>query len=346
MSFIGCLKRLVSLIVSDNRTATKFPFCPNFLFYLGPNVYDMKQTPYFSHDANAASDPKIVRLIEEGGCEFYGIFWLLVETLRMQEPTYSYPVAALPGLARRYNTTAEKIKAVVGGYNLFSVTEDGQIFFSQSLIDRMQIMEERREKLRVAGSLGGKQKALNEASLKQGCSIALANKVKESKVKEIKIKENKVKDNIDPDGSAPLSSIDYEFIISQYHELCPGMGRVVKLTDARRDLIRVRLKEFGQDKIIETFQIAGKSRFLNGHNDRKWQADFEWILGPKNFIKIIEGRYTEKSTQLSAIQKTHFEDMDNQAYQDKQKEPQEDADEKIERAWRRMMKKRDEAAKK
>lgn len=82
-----------------------------------------KDAYYFSHDSNARDDPKCVLLIEQLGLEGYGIFWVLVETLRDQ-PGYRYPLSLLPALARRYNTTYEKMKTVVHGYGLFAVTDD------------------------------------------------------------------------------------------------------------------------------------------------------------------------------------------------------------------------------
>ena len=72
-----------------------------------------KDAYYFPHDSNAKDDPKCVLLIEQLGLEGYGIFWVLIETLRDQ-PEYKYPLQLLPALARRYNTTAEKMKTVVG----------------------------------------------------------------------------------------------------------------------------------------------------------------------------------------------------------------------------------------
>jgi hypothetical protein len=67
-----------------------------------------KDAYYFSHDSNAKDDPKCVLLIEQLGLEGYGIFWMLIETLRDQ-PGYKYPIALISALARRYNTTAEKV---------------------------------------------------------------------------------------------------------------------------------------------------------------------------------------------------------------------------------------------
>lgn len=130
-----------------------------------------KDAYYFPHDSNAKDDPKCVLLIEQLGMEGYGIYWMLIETLRDQ-PEYTYPVVLLPALARRYNTTPEKVKTVVGNYGLF-VVEDDTVFFSQSLIDRMLPLEERRLKLSEAGKRGNAAR-WNIATRSQGDSRAIA----------------------------------------------------------------------------------------------------------------------------------------------------------------------------
>ena len=89
----------------------------------------MKDAYYFPHDSNAKDDPKCVLLIEQLGCEGYGIYWILIEILRDQ-PGYRYPVALLPALARRYNTSVEKVNTVVSKYELFTV-EDNSVFLSE-----------------------------------------------------------------------------------------------------------------------------------------------------------------------------------------------------------------------
>ena len=77
---------------------------------------------WFPHDSNCRDDPRCCLLIDQLGLEGYGIYWILVETLRDQ-PGYRYPLALLPMLARRYCTTPEKIRVVVNNYNLFVIYE-------------------------------------------------------------------------------------------------------------------------------------------------------------------------------------------------------------------------------
>ncbi len=190
----------------------------------------MTASQYFSHDANATNDPKIIRLIEGLGPEGYGIFWILVEALRTQEPAFTFPMDALPGLARRYNSTSEKFTVVVKSFGLFTITDDDRFFYSESLLRRMDKMNELRSKRAVAGAIGGRQRALNQASSSKAQALLEANpskaqalleaspskskqlKEKEIKEKEIKTKKNKeesisgdpffyLKENFNPDNA-------------------------------------------------------------------------------------------------------------------------------------------------
>lgn len=161
----------------------------------------MKDAYYFSHDANAKDDPKCVILIDELGLEGYGIYWMLIETLRA-EPEYKAPLRMLKGLARKYNTSDEKVLTVISKYDLFS--RDEVYFWSESLLRRMSIYDDRRRKLQEAGRKGGQARLKGgssevEARLEGGLSNPEA--LKERKGKERKGKERieKSKEKSDTD---------------------------------------------------------------------------------------------------------------------------------------------------
>ncbi len=165
----------------------------------------MKDAYYFSHDCNAKEDPKCVLLIEQLGLEGYGIFWVLVETLR-EQPEFKYPINLIPALARKYNTSAEKMKTVIFSYELFLIEND-EFFFSESLNRRMEIYIEKRKKLSEAGKKGNQKRwAVGMSSQGDNQAIALrlpgdgkaiAKKEKEKKEKESK--ENTLFKGIDED---------------------------------------------------------------------------------------------------------------------------------------------------
>jgi hypothetical protein len=167
-----------------------------------------KETCYFSHDANAKDDFKIMLLIEELGLEGYGIFWILIETLREQQ-NYKYPLKLLSVLARKYNTTLAKLEVVVRNYHLFEI-ENECFFFSRSLNRRMEVMHKAIEQRKIAGQISAmKRKKKQEEQLKQleinlspndsierplnGC-LTIVQQIKENKNKEKERKEKIKKD--------------------------------------------------------------------------------------------------------------------------------------------------------
>lgn len=111
-----------------------------------------KDAFYFSHDSNAKDDPKCMMLIDQLGLEGYGIYWVLIETLR-EQPGYRYPLAGVSALARKYNTSAQKMEAVVRGFGLFRI-EDETVFLSDSLVRRMEEWDETKRRRSLAGKKG------------------------------------------------------------------------------------------------------------------------------------------------------------------------------------------------
>ena len=129
-----------------------------------------KDAYFFAHDSNARDDPKCCLLIDQLGLEGYGIYWVLIETLRDQ-PGYRYPLALLPVLARRYNTTPEKARVVVGNYGLF-VVDDSEFFLSPALCRRMAHWDEKRELNRLKGIKSGERRRL-QAATRTGSELQL-----------------------------------------------------------------------------------------------------------------------------------------------------------------------------
>lgn len=102
----------------------------------------------------------------------------------------------------------------------------------------------------------------------------------------------------DEDVNEDLSSTDiinYNGVVENFHLYCDRMAKVSKLSEQRKKHIKARYKEYGYDKMIEVIKQAGKSDFLCGKNDRQWKADFDWLMNPANFIKVVEGKFENKT---------------------------------------------------
>lgn len=94
----------------------------------------MEKNFYFKHDASAFSDAKLMNLVQQEGMTGYGIYWVILEFLRMQHE-YSAPYVMLSHLSKRANTSSKRLKRIISNYDLFVLTDDR--FYSPGLFERM-----------------------------------------------------------------------------------------------------------------------------------------------------------------------------------------------------------------
>lgn len=152
----------------------------------------MKDAYYFSHDANARHDPRILILrarFKEAG---YAWYFMTLEMMReahdyqLKNDDYIYAVLGLefgvqPDVAKRFMDSCVEL-------DLF---KSGQSFYSESLLRRMSQKEKMTMARRESGRMGGLRSgelSKSEANLKQ---ITEQNSSKSEAVKESKVKERK-----------------------------------------------------------------------------------------------------------------------------------------------------------
>jgi len=122
--------------------------------------------------------------------------------------------------------------------------------------------------------------------------------------KEKERKENKKEEKTEVTGVDTPSlreRVEYTKIIDLYHQFCSKMPRIEILHDSRKSSIKARHNEVGMAGIELMLKAAGESSFLNGANDRNWTANFDWLFGPKNFMKVYEGNYKNKTNGTTTL---------------------------------------------
>ncbi len=94
-------------------------------------------------------------------------------------------------------------------------------------------------------------------------------------------------------SAAQIEADKVTLFVSLWHQHCPGLPKVQKLTQARRDKIRARLKdEPDLATWAEVFKKIAASSFCNGDNRQGWKASFDWITtNGTNYVKVLEGNY-------------------------------------------------------
>jgi hypothetical protein len=157
-----------------------------------------KEAYYFSHDAGARRDPKIVQMMSVYGYEGYGWYWAIVEMMREEQGhkldwTGKY---FFQGLANELSTNAERMLTFVDDcveeFKLFQ--KDDTHVWSESLLRRMKKYQNLIEQRREAGKKSAqKRKENKEKSTPVQRALKPkptgAQQLKERKGKEIKEKD-------------------------------------------------------------------------------------------------------------------------------------------------------------
>ena len=110
-------------------------------------------------------------------------------------------------------------------------------------------------------------------------------------------------DTLSPDKSAnevKKQACEYNKILNLYHDTLPSLPKVKVLSASRKSAMKSRWNEdakFGTiDFWIKLFDYISENDFLMGRvppkeGQKQWSADLDFILSPKGFVKIIEGKY-------------------------------------------------------
>ena len=67
----------------------------------------------------------------------------------------------------------------------------------------------------------------------------------------------------------------------------------------RYKLLNARIKDYGMDSILKAIDMIGENSFLKGNNTKGWTITFDWLIKPNNFIKVLEGNYSDKQEKPS-----------------------------------------------
>lgn len=140
----------------------------------------MEKDQYLLHDVTARCNEKIVLLIAAHRAAGYGVYWMLLEYLRMQHG-YRGSMKVIGMLAAQMGTTVAKLKDIISGFGLFVVEDD--VFYSPGMCGRMKKLDEKRAKLSASGRKGGQANKLKN----RGDIASQAKAVEESKAEESRV---------------------------------------------------------------------------------------------------------------------------------------------------------------
>lgn len=91
-----------------------------------------------------------------------------------------------------------------------------------------------------------------------------------------------------------VSSTKVQPVIDRWNSLNLQKLVCIKEGTNRYKLLNARIKDYGMDSILTAIDMVGKSSFLKGNNTKGWTITFDWLIKPNNFIKVLEGNYSDK----------------------------------------------------
>lgn len=87
-------------------------------------------------------------------------------------------------------------------------------------------------------------------------------------------------------------------VIEKWNELSafgvPPVERI-SLSSQRGKSLKARLRQYGEEKVMQAIENIKTSNFLQGKNRDGWSITFDWFVKPSNFQKVLEKNYDNRT---------------------------------------------------
>ena len=72
-------------------------------------------------------------------------------------------------------------------------------------------------------------------------------------------------------------------------------------------MLKARIADYGVDDVIKAIENIRCSSFLRGKGNKGWTITFDWFVKPNNFIKVLEGNYSDAPSKIAAPDKEYIQ---------------------------------------
>lgn len=107
----------------------------------------------------------------------------------------------------------------------------------------------------------------------------------------------------------PTQKYVYQEIVDMWNTLSEyGIPKIKSIPESspRVPMLRKRLKEYGKDSFKKIIDEVKNSDFLQGKvqsgNRNPFNLDFDWVIKPSNYPKILEQKYRNKNSKTSTAE--------------------------------------------
>jgi hypothetical protein len=122
--------------------------------------------------------------------------------------------------------------------------------------------------------------------------------IKTKQTKLNKTKQNNIEEDKSSSSAGDVQKFNLISFFDEYNELCTRLPKAKIFSKRRAQEVGARYREHGEEAVHNVIRLAAESDFLCGNSKSGWQANFDWIFLPTNFVKILEGYYGNKLPNL------------------------------------------------
>lgn len=267
---------------------------------------------YFPLDVNIDQDDKIALIEAQHGIIGFGVVIKLFMKIYSNGYYYTWTEKEMLLFKKKVNVDINLVNEIINDcakWGLFdkNLFEQHKVLTSKGIQRRYLKAVERRQSVQINKDyLLLDEKEVNDyknlviVDINHNSGVHEVNICPQSKEKDSKEKDSK--EDKDFKGDKPpeppaedqptRESVPFKEIQDLYINICVSFPKIMAINGQRKKAVRARWNEHKDIKVFEAlFRKAEASSFMKGRNDRNWRADFDWMMKPTNFVKILEGRY-------------------------------------------------------
>lgn len=197
--------------------------------------------------------------------------------------------------------SAQEIAAVDAVLAEFFTEKDGR-FYQSRVESEFDEAATQAEKNRENGKRGGRPRkaapsTLEEPKKTQPVSSGFQNETQKNPNPLIQESTNPIKGSKEPSGSAGADRCPQQELISLYHEVLPELPPVRDWPDSCATNLRTRWRSQPDRQSLDWwrgfFNYVRRCPFLMGERG-DFQASLMWLVGAKNFAKVLNGNYEDR----------------------------------------------------
>jgi predicted phage replisome organizer len=120
----------------------------------------------------------------------------------------------------------------------------------------------------------------------------------------------------DKERDKDIYKVPYLEIQELFNKICISFPQIRSVTEKRKPHIKARWIQHKNDINIfrQAFEKVEQSNFCKGENDRNWWCSFDWLIAnDTNMVKVLEGKYDNKTHKYRATPKNRFHNFDQPA---------------------------------